>query len=130
MSVDEILEAISKTESWDDLQRIARALKSRNDRLSQLALQRVKQNFKMADRIKIKDEKGKYHSGMFFGVIGNKVRFHINNQEIKVSPLNFERLEPEVVERHAPQEVRKMTPEEVKKRADAEDAVDKMLGIK
>ncbi len=47
MNIDEIVEAISKTESWDDLQRIARALKSRSDNLSQLALQRVKQNFKM-----------------------------------------------------------------------------------
>lgn len=124
MNVDEILEAISKMEDWDDLQRIARALKSRNDRLSKLALQRVKQNFQMGDRIKVKDEKGEYHSGVFYGVTRKKVRFHINNQEIKVSPLNFERLEPEVVHRYVPQEAHKMSPEEVKKR---EDAVDKML---
>lgn len=126
MSLDEILEEISKTENWDDLQRIAKALKNRNDHLVQLALQRVKQNFKMGDRIRIKDEKGEYHSGVFYGV-KNKVRFHINNQEVKISPLNFERLEPEVVERHVPQEAHEMTPEEVKKR---EDWADKMLGKK
>ncbi len=124
MSVDEIVETISKMENWDDLQRIARVLKNRSNHLNQAALQRVKQNFKMGDRIKIKDEKGEYHSGMFYGVTKKKVRFYINNQEMKVTPLNFERLEPEVVYRHVPQEGDKMTPEEVKKR---EDAVDKML---
>ena len=61
---------------------------------------------------------------MFYGVTKKKVRFHIYNKEMKVTPLNFERLEPEVVYRHVPQEGHKMTPEEVKKR---EDAVDKML---
>ena len=84
----------------------------------------MKQNFKMGDRIKIKDEKGKYYSGIFYTVTRKKVRFHVNNAELKLSPLNFERLEPEVVERYEPQ-VPEMTPEEVKKR---EDAVDKMLG--
>ena len=127
MSIDKIVETISKIEDYDDLQRIARALKNRSDYLAKLAMQRVKQKFKMGDRIRIKDEKGEYHSGFFYGVGRKKVRFHIYNKEMKVSPLNFERLEPEIVDRPVPQEGHKMTPEEVKKR---EDAVDKMLGRK
>jgi len=127
MNVDEILETISKIEDWDDLQRIARILKNRSDHLTQAAMLRVKKKFKMGDRIRIKDEKGEYHSGLFYGIARKKVRFYISNQEIKISPLNFERLEPEVVDRPVPQEGYEMTPEEVKKR---EDAVDKMLGRK
>jgi len=124
VSIDEILEAISKVEEWDDIQRIARGLSNRNKHLNQAAIQRVKQKFKMGDRIKIKDEKGEYHSGVFYAVTKKKVRFHIDNKELRFSPMNFERLEPEVVDRPVPQEVHKMTPEEVKKR---NDAVDKML---
>jgi len=124
MSIDKIVETISKIEDWDDLQRIARVLKNRSNHLTQAAMLRVKKKFKMGDRIRIKDEKGEYHSGMFYGIARKKVRFYISNQEIKISPLNFERLEPEIVDRSVPQEVHKMTPEEVKKR---NDAVDKML---
>ena len=103
MSVDEILETISKMENWDDLQRIARGLKNRNNSLNQAAMQRVRQKFKMGDRIRIKDEKGKYHSGFFYGYTRNKkkVRFYIYNKEMKIGPLQFEKLEAEVEEAEA-----------------------------
>ncbi len=100
MSIDEILEAISKIEEWDDLQRIARGLSNRNKHLTQAAMQRVKQKFKMGDRIRIKDEKGEYHSGFFYGYTRNKkkVRFHIYNKEMKINPVQFEKLGAEIVD--------------------------------
>ncbi len=123
MSIDKIVEAISKME-FEDLIRVGKVFNARHKQLTQAAMQRVRENFQMGDRIKIKDEKGEYHSGMFYSHAKKKVRFYMYNKELKLTPLDFERLEPEFVHRPEPQEVHKMTPEEVKKR---EDMVDKML---
>ena len=97
MSIDEILETISEMEDYDELMRIAKVLQKRIDHLTQAAMQRVKQKFKMGVRIRIKDEKGEYHSGIFYGFTKKKVRFFVYNKEMKISPVQFEKLEAEVI---------------------------------
>jgi len=91
MNIDKILEVISKTENWDDLIRIGEAFNNRFKHLTQLAMQRLKQKYKMGDRIKVKTTDGEYHPAMIYGFTKNKVRIILYNKEVKVSPVDLEK---------------------------------------
>lgn len=97
VSIEEILEVISQIENYDELMQIATAIKSKSDHLTQAAMQRVKQKFRMGHSIRIKDEKGDYHPGLVRGFTKNKVRVIIYNKDMKISPIDMERLEAEIV---------------------------------
>lgn len=84
-------------EDYGDLMSIATAIKNRSNHLTQAAMQRVKQKFSAPSRIRIKDEKGDYHTGLLRGFTKNKVRVIIYNKDMKISPIDMERLEAEVV---------------------------------
>ena len=98
MNVDEILEIISKIEDYEELMRIARALEKRSAHLTQAAMQRVKKKFSAPCRIRIKDEKGDYHIGLLRGFTKKKVRIIIYSKDMKINPIDMERLEAEVIQ--------------------------------
>lgn len=98
MSIDKIVETISKIDDYEELMRIARVLEKRSAHLTQAAMQRVKKKFSAPCRIRIKDEKGDYHIGLLRGFGRKKVRIIIYSKDMKISPIDMERLEAEVVE--------------------------------
>ena len=87
MSVDEILEAISKLEKFEDFQRIQSAASTRWDHLCHLELQK----FKKLDLVKIKDKQGKYHTGMVIGFTKYLVKVEIYDKVVKVNPKDLEK---------------------------------------
>lgn len=97
MRIDEIVETISKVEDYDEFMWIVTAVKSRGDYLTQAAMQRVKQKFPAPCLIRIKDEKGEYHKGLLRSFGRDKVRVVIYNKDMKISPIDMERLEAEIV---------------------------------
>lgn len=98
MNTDKIIEIISNMEDFKELMKIGKAFSKKHDELSKAAMNRVKQKFKMGTKLRIKDEKGEWHTGMFFTFKKKKVDIILYGKHVKLTPIQFELYEAEVVE--------------------------------